>query len=458
MDTIAGLYQHMLELTKSAPVFGGAIMLWLMTVITWACRSIPLTLWNYTFRQSTTSLSLSNTGYGGNELNYFSFLEWFLKQAKIRNIRTFSLERLWIRDKGYQNVIGAGYGLQFFFYKGRLFWFQRKKLESSATDKLKEEVTIHGLTRNNELINKMVDDFTFKPEKGKCYGYTWNNKQWDDPVVIRPRQIETVVIKAKTKNDIINAIKKFRASEKWYVERGIPYKLVIHLFGPPGTGKTSLIRALATLFEADIYQLNLSDMTDTSLTKAINTIDVGSFLLIDDFAGHGALKKRKNAMVAKTDEEEKTDEKKDEEEPKPVAGGLDAIAEVFERMTLSGFLNAIDGVIPLHNAVIFLASNDFDHLDGSVMRKGRIDESFLLDVLDHDTVCDYIEMVCPGYYFPSTLRFKPILGCDLADLYRRNSDDIQQFIISIPKVLAHDIGVSHHHPAPIAGTETTAAL
>ncbi len=45
---------------------------------------------------------------------------------------------------------------------------------------------------------------------------------------------------------------------QWYAERGIPYRRGYLLYGVPGSGKTSLIHALAGELGLDIYALSLS--------------------------------------------------------------------------------------------------------------------------------------------------------------------------------------------------------
>ena len=54
----------------------------------------------------------------------------------------------------------------------------------------------------------------------------------------------------------------------WYKDKGIPYTLGILLHGPPGTGKTSLIKAIAKDTNRHIFNIKL--LPDTTKTQLNN--------------------------------------------------------------------------------------------------------------------------------------------------------------------------------------------
>ena len=74
------------------------------------------------------------------------------------------------------------------------------------------------------------------------------------------------------------------AGRSWYVERGIPYRRGYLLHGPPGSGKTSFITALAGELGFDICVLNLGEagLTDDRLSHALSNMPPRSFALLED--------------------------------------------------------------------------------------------------------------------------------------------------------------------------------
>lgn len=66
--------------------------------------------------------------------------------------------------------------------------------------------------------------------------------------------------------------------------KGIPYRRGYLLHGPPGSGKSSFIQALAGSLSYDICLLNLSErgLTDDKLNYLMSNAPERSFILIED--------------------------------------------------------------------------------------------------------------------------------------------------------------------------------
>lgn len=64
--------------------------------------------------------------------------------------------------------------------------------------------------------------------------------------------------------ELKNRINIFINKPLWFKEKGLPYTLGILLSGPPGTGKTSIIKGIAKDTNRHIININLRDYTTTS--------------------------------------------------------------------------------------------------------------------------------------------------------------------------------------------------
>jgi len=116
------------------------------------------------------------------------------------------------------------------------------------------------------------------------------------------RNIETVIINHKIKNNIINNIETFYKDKDDYIKYGIPHKNVILLHGPPGTGKSSILFSLASYFNKDVYLLNFgSEINDEKFIHLMAHIDKNSFLFLEDvdalFKNRESVSKGKSGFI-----------------------------------------------------------------------------------------------------------------------------------------------------------------
>ena len=168
------------------------------------------------------------------------------------------------------------------------------------------------------------------------------------------RNLSSIYLPQEQKQHIKNDLTAFLSplTMAKYNKLGINYKRIYLLEGIPGTGKTSLIFALASHFNCNIAIINFTPkMIDTDLLHAFQHFtNIGRYTDI----AH----KRKTFLIFEDIDcifkERKTND------------------ENRNNITFSGLLNAIDG-IATDNIICFITTNYIQHLDSALLRPGRID-------------------------------------------------------------------------------------
>ena len=147
---------------------------------------------------------------------------------------------------------------------------------------------------------------------------------------------------------------------------GIPFRRGYLLHGAPGAGKTSLIHSLAGELGLDIYILSLTNqnMDDATLKSAVIALPFECIVLIEDI--DAALHSGMRRNIADP-------EKQHTGEGKPEKPSDDVINKPANGVTLSGLLNALDGIAAQEGRILFATTNDYRALDPALCRPGRLD-------------------------------------------------------------------------------------
>ncbi|KAF8625116.1 hypothetical protein AX15_005540 [Amanita polypyramis BW_CC] len=206
--------------------------------------------------------------------------------------------------------------------------------------------------------------------------------RWTDSRHKRP--MSSIVLNPGVKEMLLNDAKDFLKSEKWYADRGIPFRRGYLLHGVPGSGKSSLIHAIAGELMLDIYVVSLSAswISDSTLNTLMGRVPARCILLLEDLDAAFT----RSTSRDKTSRDDKEDKDKDPNSSSPNNPGAstsnrsgrrrgrsgDQLSDV-NTLSLSGLLNALDGVAAAEGRVLFATTNHLERLDPALSRPGRMD-------------------------------------------------------------------------------------
>lgn len=235
--------------------------------------------------------------------------------------------------------------LHYFFYKNKLVLLNKSKTEPKHGESSLKTFYIKIFTKNRKIKDDFINDIIkFQEEKNKNKINIFNNCEdyWDNHKQITGRDINTVILPNNLKNNIIDDITQFRKKKQWYSDMGIPYRRGYLFYGVNGSGKTSLVSAIAKYFGLDLYVLNLnSNGSDTNLFTLFSLVKQNSIILIEDIDCY--FNKRDN------------------------------LNKSVKSVSFTGLLNALDGFNGSENRLLFITTNHIENIDSALIRGGRID-------------------------------------------------------------------------------------
>ena len=221
-------------------------------------------------------------------------------------------------------------------------------------------------SENNDILVSLIDtakeDIKTEIQKYKKSSketmriYYYKKDFWCLLAKAPKRTPDTIYLRKNEKEEIIKKVEDFFSEDTRdiYLSFGIPYKCVYMIHGPPGSGKTSLIKSLASILDCDVFILPITkDMVDSDFVSAFSYINDESSV---------------DRIIVIEDIDTLFEERKD--------------GDTKNGITLQAFLNCLDGFTCIEGTMLFITANKPEVLDYAFIRSCRIDHKIELGYAD----------------------------------------------------------------------------
>ena len=206
--------------------------------------------------------------------------------------------------------------------------------------------------KQNERINNGVRRYIYKVS-GRS-GFEGNDSFASIMSTLQERKLDSLYFSNSEKETITKHIDMFFNNKELYNTRQVLYKTGILLYGDPGTGKSSLAKALATEYNIDMIMVDMTTFDKINideLSATLNADDKTYIVLLEDIDTIFNINRDENATI---------DDKK----------------------VINKLLQFLDSNNSPTNVIFIATTNHIDILDPALLRAGRFDKKIKVQSLN----------------------------------------------------------------------------
>ena len=295
------------------------------------------------------------------------------------------------------------YSVKKYVYKLFTPGLNKMKIINTFLSEIEEEY-INDKTTKTQMIfefqktaiddnNKTLIEFSESPFH--------TNKSFDNIFFESKQEVLTYLepfVNSDTKNHLIN--------EKY----GIPFKCVFMLHGPPGCGKSSLIKSTIKYTNRHCILVPWSKIkTCNDFVSLFRPIKINDkvynqnelIIVFEDFDANNndVLKTRKDMKYNISSEINLKDSielnTKFEEMIK------NQMAKANDELSLEYILNVLDGIVELNNIIVFFTTNTLETIDPALTRVGRVDKLINMNYLSSNMLEEILKCYYPNQSYES---------------------------------------------------------
>ncbi|WP_207706034.1 ATP-binding protein [Clostridium sp. HBUAS56010] len=191
---------------------------------------------------------------------------------------------------------------------------------------------------------------------------------------IIPHDFDNIVLNKEVKGRIVDGLTNWKNSEEWYKNHQLTHKIGVFLYGKPGTGKSTIAKAISCMFDnAPILTVN-----PDSIMKSVNSIIkmrkkyCGTIVvLIEDFDMYFKSREELEGIELAVDQKKQKDNNQ------------------------NALFQLLDGVYSTSNTIYVATTNYKDRIDSALIRHGRFDIQEELNYFEKSEALECVKLL--GY-------------------------------------------------------------